>query len=251
MSEDPMRTPIPHAHEHKMCGAKTRHGTPCKGWAMAPSGRCRMHGGLTPRGMAAGSFKTGRYSRSLPVALAAAYEEALAQGNITHLGDELALIETRTKSLLEQLQTAEPLPEVWFNLKAALAEFQAAESIGDPDAGRAALSTMADLIGKGSEQADIWDEALNLVERRRRVVDTETKREVQAHAMISAEQMLTLVGLLISVVRDAVQTYVTDTTIARAILGRIQDAADRQILGGGPPALSAASESLAGEVLEQ
>ena len=30
------------------CGAKTRAGCPCKGPAM-PNGRCRMHGGATPR----------------------------------------------------------------------------------------------------------------------------------------------------------------------------------------------------------
>ena len=30
------------------CGAKTRAGSPCKGPAM-PNGRCRMHGGATPR----------------------------------------------------------------------------------------------------------------------------------------------------------------------------------------------------------
>lgn len=238
--------------QKKQCKAKSkRTGERCRAFCVLGRDVCKTHGGLTPRGMASPHYKTGRYSRSLPVALAAAYEEALAQQNITHLGDELALIETRTRGVLEQLQTAEPLPQVWLSLKGAMAEFRAAEAAADPEGAHAALNAMADLIQKGSEQADIWDEALNLVERRRRVVDTETKREAQAHAMITAEQMLTLVGLLISVVRDAVQTYVTDTTIARAILGRIQDAADRQILGGNPPALSAASESLAGEVLER
>lgn len=32
------------AHARKLCGAKTRAGTPCKNYAMA-NGRCRMHGG--------------------------------------------------------------------------------------------------------------------------------------------------------------------------------------------------------------
>jgi len=38
-----------------LCGARTRSGVPCNGWAM-PNGRCRLHGGLstgprTPEGL--------------------------------------------------------------------------------------------------------------------------------------------------------------------------------------------------------
>src|SRR5438094_730039 len=42
----------------KACGAKTRKGTPCPNPAMA-NGKCRMHGGLTPSGPAAPTFKHG------------------------------------------------------------------------------------------------------------------------------------------------------------------------------------------------
>lgn len=46
------------------CGAKTRSGTPCKSPAMA-NGRCRMHGGLQPKGADSPNFKHGRYSKYL------------------------------------------------------------------------------------------------------------------------------------------------------------------------------------------
>lgn len=49
---------------HKLCGARTRSGAPCKGWGSAKNGRCRMHGGTNPgapKGNTNG-LKHGRYS---------------------------------------------------------------------------------------------------------------------------------------------------------------------------------------------
>jgi len=41
----------PHAvSRRKRCGAMTRSGNPCKGWAVAGSNRCRMHGGAPGTG---------------------------------------------------------------------------------------------------------------------------------------------------------------------------------------------------------
>ncbi len=44
------------------CGAKTRSGKPCKSKPME-NGRCRMHGGLQPKGEASPNFVHGRYSK--------------------------------------------------------------------------------------------------------------------------------------------------------------------------------------------
>jgi hypothetical protein len=62
------RNPISRPEPYKRCGAKKRNGEPCKGAAMA-NGRCRLHGGLTPSGLASPHYKHGRRSklyRSLP-----------------------------------------------------------------------------------------------------------------------------------------------------------------------------------------
>ncbi len=44
------------------CGAKTRKGTPCTKPGMT-NGRCKYHGGMTPRGGDSPHFVHGRYSR--------------------------------------------------------------------------------------------------------------------------------------------------------------------------------------------
>ncbi len=50
----------------RLCGAKTRAGTPCKNWGRWWSGRCRMHGGKSPGSIASPAFKHGWYSRYEP-----------------------------------------------------------------------------------------------------------------------------------------------------------------------------------------
>ena len=49
----------------KTCGARTRSGGRCKNLAMFPAGRCRMHGGLSLRGLASPRYKHGRYSKDI------------------------------------------------------------------------------------------------------------------------------------------------------------------------------------------
>lgn len=50
----------------RICGAKTRAGSPCKNWGQRGSGRCRMHGGKSLYSIASPSFKHGWYSRYQP-----------------------------------------------------------------------------------------------------------------------------------------------------------------------------------------
>ena len=50
------------------CGARTRHGSPCRSPAVRGGKRCRMHGGATGSGAPTGNrnaFRHGRYTREL------------------------------------------------------------------------------------------------------------------------------------------------------------------------------------------
>jgi hypothetical protein len=72
--ENPMRL------THKLCGARTRAGRPCKAPAM-PNGRCRMHGGpstgpRTPEGLA--RLRAARTRTGLHTADMVALRRALA-----------------------------------------------------------------------------------------------------------------------------------------------------------------------------
>ncbi len=62
------------------CAARTRAGTPCQkpaGWGTAHpgEGRCKLHGGATPRGADHPRYKHGRYSKYLSPAEQVEFEE--------------------------------------------------------------------------------------------------------------------------------------------------------------------------------
>src|SRR5262249_46273923 len=78
-------------------GALKRDGTPCQARPYA-NGRCRVHGGETPAGVASPHYRNGRrskYLRDLPRDLRAGYKAALAGPEQTALVDELAVLEAR------------------------------------------------------------------------------------------------------------------------------------------------------------
>jgi hypothetical protein len=62
-----MREVVPHEEQeslepHGKCGAKTRSGDSCKSISML-NGRCRMHGGTSPKGRKHPRWKHGNYSQ--------------------------------------------------------------------------------------------------------------------------------------------------------------------------------------------
>jgi len=151
------------------CTARSkRSGQQCQKGATPGRIVCHMHGGKTPAGAASPQFKTGRYSKQLPVRLAARYQEAQADAELISLHDDVALLDTRLSELLEHLDT-------------------------DPGA--------------------IWADVLGLIEQRRKLVESESRRLQVLQQMIPAENALLLIGLL----ERAVKRHVTDPRQLAAI----------------------------------
>lgn len=172
------------------CGAKTRGGAPCKNAAM-PNGRCRMHGGKTPSGIASPHFKTGRHSKSIPTRLAATYEVSRNDPDLLALNDEIALTDAQIDAVLGELED------------------------GDTES-RSAKRNELD----------------NLIERRRRLVDSETRRRVNAQEMMSAQEVLTFLGAIVGIIRSHVQDPYILAAIARDIEGLVGSANVRMVDSG-------------------
>ena len=202
------------------CGAHgKRSGQPCRGLAMK-NGRCRVHGGLSVAGAAAGGFKTGRYSKYMPKRLLARYEEALGDPNLLSLSDELAVVDARAQDLIAQLGTGES-PKAWLAaggaVKALIAELGRDEP--DQEMVKATLGRLEDIVRQGMGDIPIWDAAAELFETRRRLADTERKRLEAMQATITAEQALAFVQAVLNVVQqrvsDPVELQAITTDLAR------------------------------------
>src|SRR2546428_11955399 len=148
--------PFGHATERK-CTGHCKDGRPCGQPAMRGKTVCKMHGGLSKSGMANGNYRTGKYSRVLPVRLQQSYEEATHNPQLLSVRHDLAACEAMIQEAFARFDSGES-GAAWRALQAALAAFEAAERRGDDAVMVAHLATMRALIRRGTrEQAIIED----------------------------------------------------------------------------------------------
>jgi hypothetical protein len=91
------------------CGAKTRNGQSCKNAPMQ-NGRCRMHGGTTPKGVDSPQYKTGRYSKYVSQDLQSSIQ-ALDEYPLLDLADELQTQRALLSEYLSRYQASGKMAE--------------------------------------------------------------------------------------------------------------------------------------------
>lgn len=201
-----------------------------------------MHGGATPTGIAAGNFRTGRHSAALPSRLLERYTESLADPELLGIREEISLTDSRIADLLLRVDTGEA-GETWRSLKETYyVAKRAAEVINT--VGRAsvagqkaedeffkAFEAIGILIAEGAQDYQAWDEVNNMVEQRRRLTETETKRLKEAQRMVTSEQATALVAALVA----SVKRHVTDRTALAAISSDITGLLARGVGFGAQP----------------
>jgi hypothetical protein len=171
-----------------------------------------MHGGKSPTGPASPHWQTGRYSRSMPTDLLASYEAAATDQNQLALRDEIAVIEARMGALLSGLSTAET-GERWAALGRLWAALTDAQRAQNAERAVAIFAEVGQTITAGAGDQVAWREITDLIERRRRLVDTETRRLQIADETVSradAGAILLQIGVL-------VREHVKDRAAVKAI----------------------------------
>jgi hypothetical protein len=183
-----------------ICGAKTRGGNYCKKDPIRGRNRCQLHGGKSPRGIAAGRFKTGKYSKDLPARLSERYLTATSDEKLLELRDEIALIETRLGDLLSRADTGES-GATWSQIKTAYEQLRKAASVNDQRKFTESLNEMGRLITKGAGDYAVWDEIFKAVSAKRRGVETERKRLVDLKQMMTAEQAMGMLSFVVATLK--------------------------------------------------
>jgi len=195
----------------KACGAKTRSGGKCKKPAM-PNGRCRLHGGLTPSGIASPHFKTGRWSKHLPSRLLERYQASAKDPELLALGHDVALVDARLSDLLSRVDQGES-GALWKHAQTAFSMFAAARGSADHVKEALAYKVLADAIEKGILDFAAWQEIQTLLEQRRRLVDTESKRRMMGHMVLKLDEA----NVLIAALAEAVRRHVSDRDTLSAV----------------------------------
>lgn len=100
----------------KPCGAKLRNkDAHCRAPAMA-NGRCRIHGGKSPRGVDGARYVHGRYSRYAPTKLSQRIDAAENDPDLISNRAELALLTVRAQELLQKAANDGDSSDAWEEL---------------------------------------------------------------------------------------------------------------------------------------
>jgi len=196
-----------------------RSGEQCRDHAMKGRDVCYHHGGKSPRGIASATFKTGGYSIDLPTRLQTRYEHSANDPQLLDLTADLALNRAFMQDALSGLDSGES-GRLWKALHATWDDLQAANRAKDGDAAKQALNEIGSLIKHGYGASTARDEAVDLSERRRKLVESEQKRRVAMQDMVTTGQVM----LFIAQLQQAVQRHVHDADTLAAIadeLGRL------------------------------
>jgi hypothetical protein len=200
----------------KDCGAKTKRNGPCKQPAM-PNGKCWLHGGKSPRGLAHPRTTHGRYSKDLPTRLAGRFEDALNDPQLGMLQSELALLDTRIGEMITGLDT-EQYGSLWGEVAQARNNIKRAMETGKGRTLEDAYNHLDSIVESAQSDIETWDKIFELIEQRRKLVDSERKRQMDLQQVITTEQSMLLVTTLIR----AVTEHVTDKRQLAAISNEIR-----------------------------
>lgn len=210
--------------ELKICGAKSSS----TGWSfpccMAPmqNGRCRNHGGTTPKGIASPHFKAGRQSRYMPDLLVPRYEAAMQDKELLNLTTDLALVEARLDELLKRVYTGEA-GSLWRDARSQFARFREALRESDDSSARSALQNLESLLMRGNADTATWAEIHDTVEQRRKLVESESKRREKMREAIAAEEAMNLFRSLTNAVKESIASMDIDQRMQNVLLSRISE----------------------------
>lgn len=148
----------------KICGSPKRGGGICQvSRGLLPNGRCRIHGGTSPRGIASPNFKHGRWSQYLPLGIAGKYQEAAADQSLMQIRQDIALADALLTSYTETLKTKRA-------------------------------------VTPGQEKR-----ILNLIDTRRKLIESEARRMTALAQTITAAQFMATMRLIAEAVRRHIE----------------------------------------------
>lgn len=162
-----------------------------------------MHGGKTPRGYDLPQTTTGRYSKHLPTRLSALFEEANADPELLSVRRDIALIDALIVTNIDRLDSKES-GEAWKLMRKAVDACELAYKNEQYAQLEKALRDMRDVINERVAHYATEAEIRDKIDQRRKLVETEQKISLQGERAISVEQLMLLMGAVLTVINNVV-----------------------------------------------
>lgn len=185
------------------CTATSKQsGERCKRAATAGRTVCYYHGGQTPQGLASPhTTRDGRYSKIIPLRMAARYEEARTDPALLELRDDVGLIDGRIADLIARVDTGES-GAIWKELQDTRRALIDAKRRGDATGQMQLVNDLLILVDRGHADYRAWREVGAAIEQRRKLVESERKRLVEMQQMVTTERLMLLLGGVVKVIQE-------------------------------------------------
>ena len=189
----------------------------CKNPAVTGSTKCRLHGGKSPRGVNAGNFKHGKWSKHMPSELLDKYQEALEDEQLNTTRQSVALLDALIGDMLPNLDTGDS-GKAWERMKALVIDCRLAYKTESYGSLEKALDAMEDIANRRILHYETHKEIRATLDDRRKHVESEQKLLLMSEHAVSVEQVM----LLMSQVLHVISTVVTDREQKYVIADEIQ-----------------------------
>lgn len=211
--------------EEKRCTARAKHRIKagegderCRNYRAPGFTVCEFHGAATPVGMAAPGAKHGRYSRVMPRRLTQRFETLVTDTETLNLARDLALLDTRIEELLGRIDEGES-ETGWRRAGDAFTKLRAAMTTGDGQVIREQIQALTRAFAAATAGDSNWRDIRDALQERRLIVESERRRLVDLHQMVTVEELMVFANALVGIVNAEVADQRTRTSIAMKVRG--------------------------------
>lgn len=194
----------------------------CRVIVLQPGVRCRVHGGGKHLvGSANPSFKHGKYSRYMPLRLAARYLESARDPELLASRQEIALLDARLAELLGRVDTGES-SRLFATAREAFNGFRNALDRSDKETMAIHLQTLDATLGRAVGDYAAWDDIRQSLETRRKLVETEMRRLEKMKQFHTAEELQSLLMAIAMIAKRTINDpkVLNEFTLAVLELGQ-------------------------------
>jgi hypothetical protein len=191
-----------------ICGAIKRDGSPCHKHPMTGRNKCKLHGGASLIGAQHPGAKTLKYSKDIVgKRFADTYTEAMTDPKLLELKDDIAITQARVAELLKNVDYGESI-KAWKTLRKLYDDFIFASRMGNADDAAECITEIGKLIKNGYDQNATWEEIYKAQSHKRKLTETENKRQNELNQMMTHEQAMNLLTFVASVIKQRVAQFV-------------------------------------------
>lgn len=212
----------------EVCGAQLRNKgkqVRCSQRALAPNGRCRIHGG------AVGSGRPPVHGRWTQASgrFAEAYQRAKEDPGLVDLRRPLALLDLQVEEAL-RLAADGDCPSFRARAREAFLAVEGAAAAGDPVAMQEGIANLGEVLEEGAKQSEVQRHLVDITERFSKRLEKAWDIRLARGNAVNARDLVSILGRIVDAIQQA-----APPDVARRVLHTV-DVEFRDIAGLAPAA---------------